>query len=182
MYMNPDYRQAILRRFNIKLFPKIMQMILKEHINPRGLKSKFQQNDIVIPLRKNEMSLLEQLPNIDDFTVELCYKILRYDKLILQPSCKWGNDPRDTEVQIADDIQRIINATNAIHSEKPNVQSDVEYNNFLKNIKDITKRVDTYLQTDTCLEMYKEKCSSVKNLADEPTQTEHVIGKINYST
>ncbi|CAC5361535.1 unnamed protein product [Mytilus coruscus] len=59
---------------------------------------------------------METLPNVDDFTVELCYKILRYEVEIDEPTCKWGNIPHETEVKLSDDIQRILNATNDIES------------------------------------------------------------------
>ncbi|CAC5383541.1 unnamed protein product [Mytilus coruscus] len=153
-------RQAILGGFLLKLFPKIMQLILKDNISPRGLKMKFLLKDIRISLTQSEITLLEKLPKMDKFTVELCYKILRYENLMLEPKCKWGNILHDTELEIADDIQRIINTTNDVISKKCDEITEVYYNELKETIENVTKRVDAYLHQDICLKMYKTICSS----------------------
>ncbi|CAG2184702.1 unnamed protein product [Mytilus edulis] len=75
---------------------------------------------------------MEKLPNTDDFTIELCYKILRYENVLHEPSCKWGNVPHDTEVEIGDDVQRILNATNDVISNATIYISSLDKNRCAK--------------------------------------------------
>lgn len=98
-------RLAKLGNIVLHLFPKLLQIILKTRIGPSGLHAKYQLKDIRIALSESEMHLMENLPNMDEFTIELCYKILRYENLMIGPSCKWGNVPNDREVEIGDDVQ-----------------------------------------------------------------------------
>ncbi|XP_052102934.1 uncharacterized protein LOC127736429 [Mytilus californianus] len=163
MPVTPEDRRAKLGCVILRLFPKVMQIILKEYISLRGLRGKFQLKDVRTAFTKKEISLMEQLPCIDDFTVELCYKILRYENVMPEPSCKWGNIPHDTEVEVADDIQRIINTINDVISKKCEDISEEFYDEYLKKIKDITKRIDGHLHHDTCIKLYTTICSSDMN-------------------
>ncbi|XP_063418377.1 uncharacterized protein LOC134701166 [Mytilus trossulus] len=148
-------RQARLCNIVQKIFPKVMQKIFKESVSPRGLQVKYQRKHIPIDLTENEISLMEKLPNIDDFTIELCYKILRYENVLHEPSCKWGNVPHDTEVAIGDDVQRILNATNEVISRKSEEISELYYEEFHKRTRDVLKRVDNYLCQDTSIQLYQ---------------------------
>lgn len=147
-------RQAKLGNIVLSVLPKVLQTILKEYISPRGLQMKYSLKDIRTSLTESEISLMEKLPNMDDFTIELCYKILRFENLMHEPSCKWGNDPKKSEVEIADDIQRILITTNAIISKTCDGVSETEYDNFQQKLQDIFNRVDKYLHTDTCVKLY----------------------------
>ncbi|CAC5383545.1 unnamed protein product [Mytilus coruscus] len=180
MSVTPEDRQARLGCVILKLFPTIMQSILKGYTNPRGLRVKFQLKDIRTTLTLSETSLMEHLPNIEDFTVELCYKILRYENLIIEPACKWGNIPHDTEVEISDDIQRIINLTNEVISKECGDISEIYYNEFLEKTKDVTKRVDGHLQQDTCFKVFTTTSSLDINPADI-LQELALVQKVNVS-
>ncbi|CAG2211892.1 unnamed protein product [Mytilus edulis] len=159
-------RQARLYNIVKKLFPKVMQQIFKECVSPRGLQGKYKQKFITIDFTENEISLMETLPNIDDFTIELCYKILRYENVLQEPSCKWGNVPHDTEVEIGDDIQRILNATNDVINRKSEEISELYYEEFQNRTQQVLKRVDEYLLQDTCLQLYQTIHSSDINISD----------------
>ncbi|CAC5406360.1 unnamed protein product [Mytilus coruscus] len=159
-------RQARLCNIVKKLFPKVMQQIFKECVSPRGLQGKYKQKFITIDFTENEISLMEKLPNIDDFTIELCYKILRYENVLHEPSCKWGNVPQDTEVEIGDDVQRILNATNDVISRKSEEISELYYEEFHNRTHQVLKRVDEYLCQDTCSQLYQMIHSSDINISD----------------
>lgn len=148
-------RQAKLGNIVLKILPKVMQTILKECISPRALHVKYQLKDIRTSLTEKEISVMEKLPNIDEFTIELCYKILRYENLILEPSCKWGLSPNDTDVEIADDIQRILIATNEVICKQFDDVSDNYYEGFQKIMQKILKRVDKFLHQDFSVKLYK---------------------------
>ncbi|XP_052067784.1 uncharacterized protein LOC127707292 [Mytilus californianus] len=159
-------RQARLCNIVKKLFPKVMQHIFKECVSPRGLQGKYKQKFITIDFTENEISLMEKLPNIDDFTIELCYKILRYENVLHEPSCKWGNVPHDTEVEIGDDVQRILNATNDVISRKSEEISELYYGEFHNRTQQVLKRVDEYLCQDTSSQLYQTIHSSDINISD----------------
>ncbi|XP_052097447.1 uncharacterized protein LOC127732452 isoform X2 [Mytilus californianus] len=149
-----------------KLFPKVMQKILKECISPRGLQVKYQLNNIPTDFTEIEITLMDKLPNLDNFTIELCFKILRFENLLHEPSCKWGNVPHDTEVEIGDDVQRILNATNDVISRKSEEISELYYEEFQNRTQQVLKRVDEYLCQDTCLQLYQTIRSSDINITD----------------
>lgn len=181
MSVTSENRKDILGNLILKLFPKMMQLILKDYISPRGLRSKFLQKDIRTTLTKSEITLLEKLPKTDKFTVELCYKILRYENLMMEPKCKWGNIPHDTELEIADDIQRIINTTNDVISKQCDDITETYYNAIKQKTQNIAKRVDGYLHQDICLKMYRTICSSDLHSAEilqKLTLLQTIDGKI----
>lgn len=159
-------RHARLGNIVKAIFPKIMQRILKECISPRGLQVKYQLKNIPTDLTESEISLMEKLPNLDDFTIGLCFKILRYEHLLHEPSCLWGNVPHDADIEIGDDVQRIINASNDVISRKSEEISQLYYEEFQNIIQEIVKRVDTYLCQDTCSQLYQSIHSSDINTHD----------------
>ncbi|CAC5399559.1 unnamed protein product [Mytilus coruscus] len=159
-------RRARLGDIVKRLFPKVMQKIFKECVSPRGLQGKYQQKHITIDFTENEISLMEKLPNIDDFTIELCYKILRHENVFREPSCKWGNVPHDSEVEIGDDVQRILNATNDVIIRKSEEISELWYQEFQKRTQEILKRVDKFLGQNTSIQLYQTIQSSNINLTD----------------
>ncbi|XP_071146855.1 uncharacterized protein [Mytilus edulis] len=166
--MSAASKERLARLGNIvkKLYPKVMQLILKECVSPRGLQGKYQQKHITIDFTENEISLMEKLPNIDDFTIELCYKILRYENVFREPSCKWGNVPHESEVEIADDVQRILNATNDVISRNSDEISELYYEEFHQRTRDVLKRVDKYLCQDTSIQLYQTIQSSNIDITD----------------
>ncbi|VDH91778.1 Hypothetical predicted protein [Mytilus galloprovincialis] len=166
MSAESNERLARLGSIAKELFPKVMQHILKECISPRGLQVKYQLNNIPTKFTESEISLMEKLPNLDNFTTELCFKILRFENLLHEPSCKWGNIPHDTEVEIGDDIQRILNATNDVISRKSDVISELYYEEFLNRTQQVLQRVDAYFCQDTCLQLYQTIQSSDINISD----------------
>lgn len=155
-------RLAKLGNIVLHLFSKLLQIILKTRIGPSGLHAKYQLKDIRIALSESEMHLMENLPNMDEFTIELCYKILRYEYLMIGPSCKWGNVPNDTEVEIGDDVQRLLNETNEVISKMSDEISENYYEQFVKRLEAVIKRVDTYLHPGnfTCFKLYETICRS----------------------
>lgn len=151
-----------LSAITVKLFPKLMQLLLKDCINPKSLNSKFKNNDLKFAFTADDFSLMSKLPKIEDFTVSLCYKILRYEKLIDEPRCKWGHIPDDTHVEISDDILRILLIGNELITKlQGNIANDY-YIKTKRKIESIICRVDRYLDSDNnkCHELYRLICDS----------------------
>ncbi|CAG2195038.1 unnamed protein product [Mytilus edulis] len=159
-------RQAVLGSFVLRLFPQVMQCIIKEYITSRGLTEKYKQKDIRAALTASEIALMDKLPDMVDFTIELCYKILRYEHLLPEPKCKWGNVPSDEDVGIADDIQRILNRTNEIIRMMFDDISEDYYKEVCATTHDVLKRVDKFLNTNNCAELYHTICQSKLNHTD----------------
>lgn len=159
-------RKAILGKFVLGLFPQVMQYILKAHISPRGLHVKYMRKNIHIAFTDSEISLMEKLPHLDEFTIDLCYKILRFEHLIYEPKCKWGNDPHNTEVEIADDIQRILNLTNEVIGKMSTELPNEYFEDFQKKTVEVLKRIDAYLCEDSCFRLYETICRSDVNCTE----------------
>lgn len=159
----PFINQCIeLSAVTVKLFPKLMQFILKDYINPKGLNAKFRNNDLKVAFTEDDFTLMSKLPKIEDFTVSLCYKILRYEKLVDEPRCKWGNIPDDTHTEISDDILRILLIRNELITK---LQGNIAIDYYIKTklkIESIICRVDRYLDSSNskCHELYRSICDS----------------------
>ncbi|XP_071149102.1 uncharacterized protein [Mytilus edulis] len=148
-------RHAQLGVFVLRLFPTIVQLILKDNITPGKLKRMYLNKTLNTALTDTDIGLMKMLPNMDDFTIEICYKILRFENLIEEPKCKWGNIPHETELAIADDIQRILNASNEVITKTSEEITKNFRDSFDDNVKRIIERVDAYLNGDTCQRSYQ---------------------------
>ncbi|XP_063409116.1 uncharacterized protein LOC134692588 [Mytilus trossulus] len=125
----------------------------------KGITNRFSKNDFRLVFTKNEIVLLEKLPNINDFTVEISYKILRFEfNMLHEPKCKWGNVPQDTDVEISDDIQRLINATNSIIKITSTEVTENYSENLLEEIKKMVTRIDSFLNQDDLGSLYNSLC------------------------
>lgn len=149
-------RHAQLGLYVLKLFPTMMQFVFKYSIAPARLNRQFLLKTLHKVLTIDEIDLLKALPRVDNFTIDICYKILRFGSLIEEPKCKWGNIPHETEIEIGDDIQRIINLSNDIICKTSDDTTEVYSNNFEDNVKQIIKRVDVYLNCDDCQNLYQD--------------------------
>ncbi|XP_052067787.1 uncharacterized protein LOC127707295 [Mytilus californianus] len=159
-------RHAKLGCMVLKLFPKFMQMILKYYETPPGLKQKYLKQHFCFVFTEKEIDLMDKLPNMNEFTIELCYKILRSENRLDEPKCKWGNVPHVTEVEISDDIQRLINATNSIKNIKSQELTEKYLAQLLEEIRLIATRGDSFLQQDTLESMYNSLCRSETDSID----------------
>ncbi|VDH97489.1 Hypothetical predicted protein [Mytilus galloprovincialis] len=154
------HRHAKLGCMVLRLFPKVMQKILEHYVNPPWLKRKYSNQDFHFVFTEKEIIVMDKLPNMDEFTIEICYKILRFENILDAPKCKWGNVPHDTEVEIADDIQRLINATNSIIIINSEEVTEHYAEKLLEEIKLFVTRIDSYLEQDTLGSIYKSLCRS----------------------
>ncbi|VDI64987.1 Hypothetical predicted protein [Mytilus galloprovincialis] len=137
-----------------KLFPKVMQMIIKYYVTPQGVQRKYLKKDFYFVITDNEIVLMDKLPNIDQLTIEICFKILRSENMLDEPTCKWGSVPHDIEVDIADDVQRLINATNSILRINSAELTEKYFESLLEEIKLIVTRTDFSLQQNALGSMF----------------------------
>lgn len=134
----------------------MMRAILKENVPTQWLCRQYNHNNIVSPLNEYEIKLMDALPNMDNFTIELCYKILRYEWLIDEPTCEWGNIPLDTEMTIADDIQRILNATNEILSMQEECITEFDMKSFEEIILKLIRRMNAHFPEYGFFKIYRD--------------------------
>ncbi|CAG2209329.1 unnamed protein product [Mytilus edulis] len=147
-------RHAKLGYMVRKLFPKVMQLIIKYYVTPQGLQRKYLKKDFHFVITDNEIVLMDKLPNMDQLTIEICYKILRSENMLDEPKCKWGSVPHDIEVDIADDVQRLINATNSILRINSAELTEKYFESLLEEIKLIVTRTDSFLQQNALGSMF----------------------------
>lgn len=148
-------RHAQLGLFVLKLFPTMMQFILKYSIAPAKLNREYLLKTLQKVFTEDEIDLLKTLPKVDNFTINICYKILRFGSLIEEPQCKWGNIPLEKDIKIEDDIQRIINYSNDVISRTSGEIDEIYSNVFEENVKQMITRVDVYLKSDDCQNLYQ---------------------------
>ncbi|XP_052103379.1 uncharacterized protein LOC127736829 [Mytilus californianus] len=112
-----EERRARLACFVLYLFPNIMQCYLSHYIHKKGLSNKYCNNKRNPPvLTPSELLLVKELPNVQNFTIQLCYKLISFEGLLPTPSSGWGQFPDHTALKIADDIERIRHVINAIRA------------------------------------------------------------------
>ncbi|CAG2209451.1 unnamed protein product [Mytilus edulis] len=157
-------RHAKLGLMVLRLFPKVMQMILRYYVTPQWLKQKYSKQHFSFVLTENEVILMDKLPNMDEFTFEIFYKILRSENVLDEPTCKWGKIPQDTDVEISDDIQRLINATHLIRSITSEQVTETKLEKLLEEIRLIVSRIDSFLELDTLESMFN---SFIKSNSDD---------------
>lgn len=126
-------------------FPKIMQALLTFHIAPVGLQNKYKGSVLKGILTLEEHSLIRNLPSVEDFTIDLCFKILRCEDLISVPTHDWGILPQHGNFTIADDIQRLIKCANDVIDQDPDTFTKNGYIKFLYKTENLFGRVNTFL-------------------------------------
>lgn len=85
------------------------------------------------------------LPNYKKFDVTLLYTLIRNLCSSLKPTQGWGKEPKPTDTQIGDDIERLRLLRNSSFAHaKSTRMSDVEFGVLWKNLKSVLLRIQTY--------------------------------------
>lgn len=133
-----------------------MQLLLQNLITPRGLRNKYNNRDLKLNLTESEKSEMEKLPKMTDFTIELCYKIIRFENLVPEPSSQWEILPDENHQEITDDIKRIVFITNDVFNKLGEDVSDKSYETFKAKVEGIVARIDSYLEQESCKHCFEE--------------------------
>jgi hypothetical protein len=99
---------AVLGRITVTVLPKMCQKILESIISADNLYCSFKKrNDLKIILVEEELAIITMMVSngYKDFTLQLCYKILRHEQWVGTPRQNWGNVPLHTDINISDDIE-----------------------------------------------------------------------------
>lgn len=151
-----DQRKVWVFNVVFVLFPKMMRLLLQSFITPRGLLIKYNNGDIKVALTDTEKSEMEKLPKMTEFTTELCYKILRFEKLVPKPSSQWEVPPDKDHQEITDDIKRIVFNTNDVLHKLGEDTSNTCFETFKGRVEEIVARIDSYLNIESCKQWYEE--------------------------
>ncbi|CAC5403135.1 unnamed protein product [Mytilus coruscus] len=154
-----DERKVLIFNVVLVLFPKIMQLLLQSFITPRGLLNKYNNRDLKVVLTDTEKSEMEKLPKMTEFTIELCYKILRFEHLVPEPSSQWEVLPDEDHQEITDDIKRIVFDTNDVFNKLGEDVSNTAYETFKGKVEGIVARIDSNLGQESCKQCYEEVIS-----------------------
>ncbi|CAC5384485.1 unnamed protein product [Mytilus coruscus] len=109
-------------------------------------------------LTDNENDLMQKLPKIDEFTIELCYKILRSENYLHDSSTVASFTVAETEV--ADDIRCILRSTNEIvEKESRDITQNYAFK-YLYKLELALRRIDKFLNENcnNCQTLYHDVC------------------------
>lgn len=147
----------------LKVFPKVMQWILTAHIGVAGLHTRYctRNYNLQIVLTHYENDLMQKLPKIDDFTVELCYKILRSENYLHGSPNVASFTVAETE--IADDIRCILRSTNEIIEKESRDITENYVFKYLYKLELVLSRIDKFLNENCndCRTLYHDVCKEV---------------------
>lgn len=151
-----EERRARLAFFVLKLFPNIMQCFASFYILKNGLSNKYCNNKRNPPVfTRTELHLLKQLPNVQNFTVQLCYKLISFEELLPSPSSGWGTFPDFKAVKVEDDIERIRHVINDIITINSDQCTEHYLGKFLYKLEQIIQRIQIPLGNVSIFQTYE---------------------------
>lgn len=137
--------------------------ILASHIQPKDLLQKIQSCS-TLKLRQVQLKLCfvppPDVPDYNKFDVTLLYTLIRNLCSLPCPAQGWGNEPKATDTQISDDIERLRLFRNNYYAHAESaVISDAVFEDVWKNLKLVFRRI----QPKTgCSVDYEEELISIE--------------------
>ncbi|XP_052082547.1 uncharacterized protein LOC127720138 isoform X3 [Mytilus californianus] len=134
------------------VFPEILrQFITVQHNNmPAQALERMVSRDKEFrnTLDADERKMIQSLQsgNYDEIDFSLLYKLIRYFKLVDEPTKSWGNTPDTDDVNVGDDTERLRRYRNKITHKTRADMTEIELNKLFSDVTDIGKRADKYLQ------------------------------------
>jgi hypothetical protein len=137
----------------VDIFQNIFREIMRSNIAPEVLsihiKKQHKNNPSVFnKMTHEERVSLKTLTNrtYDKIDFSLLYKLVRSFSILVDPTQGWGKQPKNADVTISDDVERLRIVRNKIvHRIKADINL-IEMNENFSNIVNITQRIDTYLR------------------------------------
>lgn len=178
MAASPDQIRCARSLIVIKdVFPKILRKIITNQQCPMpaqalhgmiGRDSEFKQI-----LDADEKQLIQALATEGYDGIDFCllYKLIRYYKLVDEPSRGWGNSPFPIDSKLSDDIERLRTCRNVM-THKPNAELTIMGENmFFTEVLEIGKRVDIHLQMN-----FENEISQIQKCNMDASMEEKYIG------
>ena len=143
---NENYAQ--LSRAIVDLMTFILREILMLYILPADIETNALSSSKLNNLRAEQWDLIHKANTngYNDFDITLLYTLLRnLCASVPKPSTKWGrNDlPKNHEVTLGDDIERIRIVKNGLQSHIPTtILNDADFEDYWKILRDVCVRLD----------------------------------------
>lgn len=137
--------------------------ILASRIKPADLYQEVQSCSS-LKLRPDERKLIEppDPPDYSTFDVTLLYKLIRNLCGLPRPAQGWGKEPKATDTQISDDIERLRLFRNNYYAHANSASiSDGEFEDVWRNLKLVIKRFNSKIRcsVDYEEELIRIECS-----------------------
>lgn len=119
--------------------------ILASHIQPKDLFQQIQSCS-TIKLRPDQLKIClippPGVPDYNNFDVTLLYTLIRNLCSLPCPAQGWGNEPKASDTQLSDDIERLRLFRNNYYAHAESaVISDAVFEDVWKNLKLVFKRI-----------------------------------------
>lgn len=146
--------------------------ILASEIKPVDLydtlQSAFLLKDTKIKLRSNQLKICylapPAIPDYNTFDITLLYTLIRNLCPSLKPSQNWGFEPRATDIQIGDDIERLrLSRNNFLHSTSNKIPVG-DFEALWMYLKSTIQRVQQFMMTKGCSPNYEQKLADIRKL------------------
>lgn len=98
------------------------------------------------------------LPDYSKFDVTLLYTLIRnlHPSSLRKPTRGWGSEPRNNDITIGDDIERLRLLRNYHYGHAGSTEiPDCDFEAFLKKVEPVIKRFQTYTKADYLRELDK---------------------------
>lgn len=139
--------------------------ILASEIQPADLCNKIKVSGLLLN-GENKLASMQlkicylsppAIPDYNNFDVNLLYTLIRNLCPSLEPTKGWGNDPADTDIQIGDDIERLMlwRSNNVLHSSSG--ISDSYFKIILKELKSLLQRIQSHMTSKGYNVNYEKK-------------------------
>lgn len=134
---------------SVDLIKLPLRDILDSHIKPVDLYHKIQSCS-TLKLRPDQLKIClippPGVPDYNTFDVTLLYTLIRNLCSLPRPAQGWGNEPKTTDTQISDDIERLRLFRNNYYAHAESaVISNAKFEDVWKNLKLIFKRIQPKL-------------------------------------
>lgn len=146
--------------------------ILASEIQPADLCNKIKVSGLLLN-GENKLASMQlkicylsppAIPDYNNFDVTLLYKLIRNLCPSLEPTKGWGKDPADRDIQIGDDIERLILWRNNYVLHSSSGISDSYFKIILKELKSLLQRIQSHMTSKGYNVNYEKKMTNFKQL------------------
>lgn len=132
--------------------------ILESHIKPEDLLKKINSCS-TLKLSQQQLKICGIPPSdYNTFDVTLLYTLIRNLCSLPCPAQGWGNDPKTTDTQISDDIERLRLFRNNYFAHAKSAEiSENDFTNIWSNLKEVINRIQSNYNTCTNYQVELQK-------------------------
>lgn len=135
---------------SVDLIKLPLRDILASHIKPADLFQKIQSCSTLKLLPDQRKFCIIQPPDYNTFDVTLLYTLIRNLCCLPSPAQGWGKTPKDEDIEISDDIERLRLFRNNYygHANSSSI-SDAIFEDVWRNLKLVIKRFNSKIKCST---------------------------------